>query len=78
MARCLIAIAIAAVALAACSSTPPPKPEPPEQRVPAMSPPELGVKPICDNGYLVGIYIATSEAGMWKLSFDKDVCDAWI
>jgi hypothetical protein len=75
MARRLIAIA--AVALAACS-TPTPKAEPPEQKVPAMSPPELGVKPICDNGYLVGIYIATSEAGMWKLSIGPDTCKDYL
>jgi hypothetical protein len=43
-----------------------------------MSPPELGVKPICDNGYLVGIYIATSEAGMWKLSIGEDVCKGYL
>jgi hypothetical protein len=62
-------------ALAGCATT---KPEPLEQKVPAMSPPELGVKPICDNGYLVGIYIATSEAGMWKLSIGEDVCKDYL
>jgi hypothetical protein len=47
--------------------------------VPAMSPPELGVKVICDNGYLVGLYIAASEGGMWKLSIDTDkACKDWI
>jgi hypothetical protein len=73
MARRLIAIC--ALALAGCATT---SPEPQEVKVPAMSPPELGVKPVCDNGYLVGIYIAASEGGMWKLSIDKDVCQNWI
>jgi hypothetical protein len=77
MARCLILLS--ALALAACSTTPPEKPEPIEQKVPAMSPPELGIKVICDNGYLVGLYIAASEGGMWKLSIDTDkACKDWI
>jgi hypothetical protein len=74
MARRLMFLALA---LAGCSTTP--KPEPAEQKVPAMSPPELGVKVICDNGYLVGLYIAASEGGMWKLSIDTDkACKDWL
>ena len=77
MARCLILLS--ALALAGCAATKPEtKPEPQEAKVPAMAPPELGIKPVCDNGYLVGLYIAAAEGGMWKLSIDKDVCQNWL
>jgi hypothetical protein len=73
MARCLILLS--ALALAACSTTPPPKPEPTVVQVPAQEPPALGVYPLCDNGYLVGIHIATTGGGVWRLSIGKEVCD---